>query len=318
MNIAEIIVPVFGIAILGYLLAWAGVFSREDVRGIQRYVFTLALPVLLFDSMSRIQLPDTIHWSFLLAYYIPTVTIFGVGLFLGRRVFKRNPSERAVYAMGCAFSNTVLIGLPVIASAWGDEALLPHMMIVSIHTGILFTLTIAIAESGGARDDAGAGIPQLVGRTLLGMLTNPIFVGLILGLLANRFASAIPAPVRTAVGWIRASATPAALLVTGASMRQYRLMGHIAEAGTMFAMKLFLHPALVAVLAILVFRLPPLWSAVAITTAALPIGVNVTIFAHKYEASVAPVVTATLVSTGVSIVTLTIVLLVLAPSVGVR
>lgn len=314
MNIVATIVPVFGIAILGYLLAWAGLFSREDVLGIQRYVFTLALPVLLFDSMSRIDLPESIHWAFLLAYYIPTVAIYGVGLFLGRRAFGQNTRERAVYAMGCAFSNTVLIGLPLIAGAWGDEALLPHMMIVSIHTGILFTLTIAIAESGEPTGNGGS-VVRLAGRTILGMLRNPIFVGLVLGLLANRFSLPLPQPLRTALGWIRASATPAALFVTGASMRQYRVMGHITEAGVMLLAKLFVHPVLVAALAFFVFRLPPLWSAVAVTTAALPIGVNVTIFAHKYDASVAPVVTATLISTGASIVTLSIVLLLLAPLV---
>ena len=315
MNIAAVIVPVFGIAILGYLLAWAGLFSREDVRGLQRYVFTLALPLLLFDSMSRIELPETIHWSFLLAYYLPTISIYGAGLVIGRGVFKQTRRERAVYAMGCSFSNTVLIGLPVIAGVWGDTALLPHMMIVSIHTGILFTLTIAIAESDRSVENGRVGVAQLAGRTLLGMLRNPIFLGLALGLLANRVSLPLPSTVRTGIGWLRASATPVALLVTGASMRQYRVMGHITEAGVMFLLKLLVHPALVAVLALLVFRLPPLWSAVAITTASLPIGVNVTIFAHKYEASIAPVVTATLVSTGVSIATLTVVLIMLAQTV---
>lgn len=315
MNIILIIVPVFGIAVLGYLLAWAGLFTKDDIRGLQRYVFTSALPLLLFDSMSRIVLPDTIRWSFLLAYYIPTISVFAVGLFLGFRVFSQNERERAVYAMGCAFSNTVLIGLPVIATAWGDAALLPHMMIVSIHTAILFTITIAIAESGSS--GMGRSIPKIAGRTALGMLSNPIFVGLVLGLLSNFFALRPPASIDTAIGWIRASATPVALFVTGASMRQYRVMGHITEAFAMFVLKLLIHPALVALLAIVVFRLPRLWSAVAITTAALPIGVNVTIFAHKYDASVAPVVTATLVSTGVSILTLSVVLLVLGSWVGV-
>lgn len=315
MDIVSVIVPVFGIAALGYLLASVGIFEKRDVIGLQRYVFTVALPVLLFDSMSGIELPRTIHWSFLLAYYLPTVAVYAVGLLLGRRVFRRTTTESAIYAMGCAFSNTVLIGLPVIAAAWGDNALLPHMMIVSVHTAILFTLTIAIVESGSGTGDRSP--LRLAGRTAHGMLKNPIFVGLVLGLLANALSLSLPEPLGTVIRWIRASATPAALFVTGASLRQYRVMGHITEAGAMFVLKLLVHPALVAALAIFVFELPPLWSAVAITTAALPIGVNVSVFAYKYEASVAPVVTATLVSTGGSIATLSIVLLVLARWVGV-
>jgi malonate transporter len=146
MDIIAVILPVFAIAVLGYVLTWLGAFRTQDVPGLTRYVFNIALPIMLFDSMSRVSLPAEIQWSFLLAYYLPAVGIYFAGVAIGRRFFHQPRTEQAIYGMGCAYSNTVLIGLPIISTAWGNTAVLPLMMIVSVHTAILFSLTTAVAE----------------------------------------------------------------------------------------------------------------------------------------------------------------------------
>jgi predicted permease len=84
----------------------------------------------------------------------------------------------------------------------------------------------------------------------------------------------------------------------------------------MIGMKLLVHPALVWVFSRFVFDLSPLWTGVAVLTAALPTGVNVSVFAGKYNAAVAPVVTGTLVSTLLSIITLSVLLFILGPLPG--
>ena len=152
-------------------------------------------------------------------------------------------------------------------------------------------------------------------RTAVGMLRNPIFGGLMVGLAFNMASLSIAGPAETVVTWIRASALPAALFVTGASLRQYRVMGHVAEAGVMILLKLVAHPVAVWILAVFVFRLEPLWTAVGVLTAALPTGVNASVFASKYDAGIAPVVTATLVSTMLSVVSLSVLLAVFGPSI---
>lgn len=321
VHILSVIFPVFAVAMLGYLLTWAGAFRVEDIPGLTRYVFNIALPVMLFDSMARVALPETVQWSFLLAYYLPTLLIYLVGTIIGRRAFRHTRPGSGVFAMGCAYSNTVLIGLPIITTAWGDAAILPLMMIVAVHAAVLFSLTTAVAESGGPRRGTGTGaggasIATVVFRTTTGILGNPIVGGLAVGLLFNFFSIAIPETVATITGWIRASAVPAALFVTGASLRRYRVTGHLAETGMMIILKLVIHPALVWAAAAFVLRLPPLWTAVAVVTAALPTGINTSVFATKYDAAVAPVTSAILVTTALSVVTLTILLTMFGPSVG--
>ncbi|TVR69532.1 MAG: hypothetical protein EA427_07910, partial [Spirochaetaceae bacterium] len=150
-------------------------------------------------------------------------------------------------------------------------------------------------------------------RTLLGMARNPIVGGLFVGLAFNIFAIPVPEALGTVTGWIRASALPAALFVTGASLRQYRLAGHLAETGMIILTKLLIHPLLVWVAAALILRLPPLWTAVAVVTASLPTGINASVFASKYDAAVAPITSSILVTTALSVVTLTVLLAVFSP-----
>lgn len=328
VDIVAIIFPVFAIAVIGYVLAAAGLFRPVDTAGLTRYVFSVALPVMLFHSMATVSLPETVRWSFLLAYYLPALTVYLTALVLGRVVFGHSLREQAVFGMSAGYSNTVLIGLPVIAAAWGDEALLPLLMIIAIHSAIMFSLTTAIAESGGGVGGAKAAGPgdshgatqstahaapqsaaaYVLRRTVAGMLRNPIVVGLAAGLLFNMLSLPLPRPIGRTLELIRASAVPAALFVTGASLSEYRVMGHIGEAATIIVFKMVVHPLAVWFMATLVFDLPPLWTAVAVVTAALPTGINASVFARKYEAAVAPVVTATLLSTVLSIVTVSVLL----------
>ncbi|MCK5488908.1 MAG: AEC family transporter, partial [Gemmatimonadetes bacterium] len=67
-------------------------------------------------------------------------------------------------------------------------------------------------------------------------------------------------------------------------------------------------PAIVWLLATLVFDVAPLWTSVAVVMAALPTGINAYLFAERYDHGVATAATAVLLSTGLSIGTISILL----------
>ncbi len=308
VDIIGIIVPVFLIAVLGYLLTWVGLFRTRDVEGLTRYVFSVALPVMLFDSMAKIELPAEFQWSLMVAYYLPTIVLFGAAAVVGRVVFRQSRRARAVFAMGASYSNTVLIGLPIISAAWGEAGLLPLLMIVTVHAAILFLLTTALAETGSSDGEGRATVTGVIARTAAGIVRNPILIGIAAGVVANLLALRVPEPIDATFRLIRGSALPAALFVTGASLREFRVAGHLVEAGVLILLKMVVHPTLVWLLSAYVFQLQPLWIAVAVTTAALPTGINASVFARKYAAAVAPVATATLLSTVLAVVSTSVLL----------
>ena len=112
VEIFNIVFPIFSIAIIGYLLAYFEFFKQSEIAGIARFVFTVAIPLMLFNSMANITLPETIEWGFLLSYYLAAFIIYGLGIFLGRTQFSYTLTEQGIFGLGCAYSNSVLIGIP--------------------------------------------------------------------------------------------------------------------------------------------------------------------------------------------------------------
>ena len=300
MAIIEVIFPVFAIALLGYILTYKGIFSIRDIEGISRFVFTIALPVLLFNSLAKIDLPDQLDWVFLLSYYLIAILIFGLGMWLSKQWFAYSTKEQSVFGMGSAYSNAVLIALPLISAGLGDEALLPIYMLVSIHSAILFFLVTLFAERNGS---SGRSHLALARKTITSLATNPIIIGLALGLLFNLFSIPIPKAIGTTIDLISKTALPSALFVLGASLSAYKLAGHFKEAWTIVALKLVLQPFLVWVLAFVIFKVDPLWGAVAVMMAAMPVGINVYMFAQKYQVCLASVSSAIVISTTLSVLT---------------
>ena len=66
----DIVLPVFGLMLVGYLATKAKLFSAESARGLSLFVFNFAIPVLLFQSVSQARLPDPFEWDFVLSYYL--------------------------------------------------------------------------------------------------------------------------------------------------------------------------------------------------------------------------------------------------------
>jgi predicted permease len=305
MAIVEIIFPVFAIALLGYIVAYKGLFTVPDIQGISRFVFIIAIPVMLFNSLAHIDLPEHLNWQFLVSYYAIALFIFGLGMWASKSWFAHSAQEQSVFGLGSSYSNSVLVGLPLVSAGLGDEALLPTFMLIAIHSALLFFMVTLFAE----RDGGNGRSPLAIGRqTLVNLATNPIIIGLALGLLVNLFNIPIPTLIDSTIGIISRAALPCALFVLGASLSAYKISGHFAEAWTMVGLKLLLQPLLVWVLAFVVFKIDPLWGAVAVMMAGMPVGINVYMFAQKYQVGLASVSGAIVLSTTLAVLSQSILL----------
>ena len=307
MDILGIIVPVFGVVLLGYLAAKFGFFTGSDIRGLTKFVFAFAVPAMLFDTLATTALPAQIEWGYLASYYLGAFSVYGLGMLLGKRAFAQSLAEQAVFGLGAAYSNMVLLGIPLVLLAFGDAASVPLFLLIAFHSGLMFFTVSAIAEVGRGRGHHAFG--KLVWITLRGLAKNPIVGGLLLGLAFNLLGLEIPDLLKRIIETLGRAALPCAVFALGASLSGYRIAGQLPRALTLVGLKLLLHPLLVWLLAGFVFGVAPLWTAVAVTMAALPVGVNVYLFAQRYASCVAPVATAILLSTGLSVGTLFLLLL---------
>jgi predicted permease len=304
-NLLDVIGPVFSVMALGALAVKIRVLNDGGVKGLVLFVFNFAIPILLFRSLALTELPPDIQWAFLISYFVPSLILFGAGLALGRVVFKRAPADQAIFGMGACFSNTVLIGIPILFTAYGPEATLPTLLIIAFHGPILMSLTVALI---GVGKEGNMSLSSQMRTVVLEMVRNPIVVGILLGLLANVAGWTIPGPVDRVAELMAGAAVPTALFALGASLAAYPLTGDVPPALVLSGMKLLIHPILVWILAVPVFGLEGIWVPVAVTMAALPSGINVYLFGARYDAAPGVAARTVFLTNLFSLVTLTAVL----------
>lgn len=294
MDIFSIIAPVCILVLAGYLVATVGILKIQDVEGLSRFVFNIALPVLLFNSLANVTLPPQLNWQFLFAYYLVVVVIYGLGMWLSKRWFAMPNQNQTVFGMGSSYSNLMLVGLPIISAGLGEQALLPLFLIVSVHSAILFFMTTVLLERQGENGRSPWHIAQTTAKRVL---RNPIIIGLSLGFLVNILAIPIPQAVGEALDIVGQATLACSLIVLGASLTTFKIAGHLTEAGLIVALKLVIQPILVWILVFYVFDVEPLWGAVAVMAAGMPVGISAYIYADNYHVGIAALSTAVLLST---------------------
>jgi predicted permease len=259
----------------------------------------------MFRSILRNDLPGLDDLSILLAYYGGCVVVFLAADRLGKAVFGLPGDERAILAMGSVYGNTVMLGLPIVYAVYGEQGLIPLILIIGFHNVVLIPLTTTFVEIHRGRGGNWKGIAW---RAFRALLAQPVFIAFVFGLAFVLIGLPLPKPVDRVAELLGGAAAPTALFALGASLAAYRITGNLPETLTMVAVKLAVLPVVVWIFAAVVFRLDPVWTAVATITAGLPCGVNVFILSNSYGIYVGRATSATLISTGLAIFSVAVVL----------
>lgn len=300
----DIVLPIFGTLFIAYIAARTKLFPTKATEGLATFVFTFAVPSLLFDSVSRHPLPDPIEWELLISFFGTAYLIWLAGMLISRWLFKRDFAHASLAGMTAAFGNTML-GLPLVLTTFGEAGSIPIFLIIAFHSWQFFALATILLEGSRRQNSTLKALPWTIAKSLA---TNPILVGLVLGLACNILAIPVPDPVADITGFLGRAALPCAVFVMGASLAKFRITGAIGEAVAGSLLKLIAFPALTYVAATYVFTMEPLWRDVAVVMAALPVGINVYLFADRYEAGAPAAATSMLLSTFLSFGTIATVL----------
>ncbi|NKQ12230.1 AEC family transporter [Pseudomonas sp. SST3] len=265
MVVFQAILPIFGLIMLGYLLGWRHWLAGEAAAGLANITFKLFMPAVLFTGIARAQLSEGMSPMLLLAYFGPVLAIFVlVGLVAHRVLGRASP-----LGLTAAYSNNVLVGIPLVTTLLGPESLVYVFAILVFHSLILFSLQSFYGAFGSGQKVSGA--------ALLKNLANPLIVGLLLGALLNVSGLGLPQPVWRMADWLAQAALPCALIVLGISLSRYRLRPSTTVLG-LALVKLGLFPLLVWYVGGLLPGLSHEARSVLVLLAACPSGVNVLAF----------------------------------------
>jgi len=308
--------PIFGIAIFGYISARFKWVSENNSKVLTRFVFYFAVPLFLLRKFVNSDLPDELPLDLLGSFYIPVAILYVLSLYITAKIFRHDRSKRAITAMSSTFGNGVLLGLPVLLSTIGEEAVVPYFIILSFHGLSLFSVTTILLEKAKRENYAEfEGMPEqntsLV-RSIFNLLSslgrNPILVAIVIGLCMNLLGLKLPYTFDKIAEIMGNTVTGASLFALGATMSHYRLSGQIAASLVISLTKIIALPALTYIFGTYVFELEKTWLIAMLVFAAQPTGVSAYVFAEQYKTGVPLSTTTIMLSTLLSMISLPLII----------
>ncbi|WP_137181454.1 AEC family transporter [Roseomonas sp. AR75] len=296
-ELLEIVTPVFALIALGYVAAWRKILDDAAFKGMTLFVFGLAAPALLFSGGTR---PHEGGGGAAVALLGVSVVFFFALIPLAQRMLKLTMAEAAVFGLSCVFGNSVMMGVPIILSAYGQAGVPPMLAILGLQTVIVLGMATMMIEVGL---NATAPWRRLVKATLLGMARNPVVLAVFAALAWNLLGLPVPPVLRRTLDFLGGAAPPMALFCLGGGLAGIAASAVLKETAAIVIAKLFVLPALVFAAGLLL-GLAPIDMAVAVTMAALPTGANAFILARRYATGADRSGSAVVVSTALSVLTI--------------
>ncbi len=305
LEIFNIVLPVFVLVGAGYAAVRTKIFPNNGTDALLAFTVRIATPCLLFRAMYLLEPGEAFEWRMLFSFYTGVVVCFLLGIAIARMAGRR-PGEAVAVGFGAAFSNSLMLGLPIMLRAYGEGSAAPVFGILALHAPLIYAMGI-IAMEVSRRD--GAGVFAAIKRVIHNISRNALMIGIALGLLLNFTDLRLPEPIFDAVSLLASAAVPSALFGLGAALTRYRVQEDFRLAAMITALGVGLHPAIAWLLADVVFQLDIDYVRSAVVVAAMPAGLNVYIFASMYKRSEGVAASTVLISTAVSIVTVSLWLL---------
>lgn len=313
LAILTIVTPVFGIMLAGWITERWRYLPEGSAKVIALFCFNIAMPAFLFRTMQGIgEMPEA-PWRFVVAFFGGIVLIWVLAALVTHFVLRRSAADGAAISMGCCFGNGVMLGVPLALSAFGPEAAAPIGILVSLDSLVLWVMATLHIE-WASRSDHKVPFIAALGGVILDLLRNAVVMSVVVGTLWRVAGLGVPELADRFLAMLGQAAVPSGLFALGMSLATYRITGQFPTLATIFSMKLLLLPVTVYTLAGPVFGLPPVWVAVAVLFAAMPVGANAFLFAAKYDRAVGSVSAAIAVSTVAAVGTASAVLYLMRPA----
>ena len=235
MAITLILLPDFALILFGYLLRRLDYFSGEFWLGLEKFIYFVLFPPLLFRALAGREID--IHASLPMLLAGLGFTTAGIGLgYLARYLFRL---QHASFASGiqCAFRFNSYVGFAVIGSIDGQAGIAA----IALLFGLMIPLVNVVSVSMLARHSQ-----QGMWRELA---SNPLILGIIVGIASSLAGFQPPQWLMHALGPLADAALPLGLMTVGAGLRFTEWQRQPGLIVYWSSVKLLLVPAVAALLA---------------------------------------------------------------------
>ncbi len=216
--------PVFLVMVLGWWLKKINFLSDDFVSVADKLVFKVALPVLVFRDIAEADLTSDFNWKFVLFCFFGTCIFFGV-TWLVAEIFIKDKSQIGSFVQGSFRGSAAILGIAFAQNIYGSSGLVPMMIVASIPLFNIFSVIVLIRSANAGEKDKRA----VVKKTLKGIVTNPIIIGIFAGIPFALLKITFPSILEKSLNSVASLSTPLALITigagfsTGAALKKWKL-----------------------------------------------------------------------------------------------
>lgn len=217
----ESVMPIFILMVLGYVLKSINIADKKTFDGINKLVFNIFLPVLLFYNIYKTETADVFDIRLIIFIIISVFIIFCIGFFAVRLITDKNP-KRGVILQGFFRSNFAILGIPLADYICrGNSTGLASLMVAVVVP--LFNVFAVISLESFRNGKIN------VLKTVKGIVKNPLIIGCIAGAVFFISGIKLPSIIEKSVKDISSIASPLAIIVLGAGFTFNSVRGYLRE-----------------------------------------------------------------------------------------
>lgn len=204
--------PVFLMMVLGFFLRRAPFVTEDFANRLNTFAFKVILPVQQFQNIATSEFQEIWDGKFVLFSALSTLATIFIMLLLSRFVPRRVQAE---FVQGGYRSSQALLGAALMQNIYGSNGPLALILLGSVpiyNVAAVMLLTLLPPDGKGELNAA------TMKKTLKGVVTNPIILGITAGLLWSLLGLPQPTILNRGLNSLAVTATPIGLIALGMSV----------------------------------------------------------------------------------------------------
>lgn len=293
------IIPIFILIFLGWLCTRIKLFNKEQSSALNNYAYYIAMPVLIFQTLSKMDIKSIWQSNFVLVNILAVLVVIILVYILGK-VFKINRQTLGVFIVGCFLGNVAFIGIPFHSLLLGKDGVAYSSISAALITFLASTIGIYLIEKGLVSKEVS--LRKKI-NNLIKIIFKPMVFSVLLAVAFSFLKINLPSVVTKVLDIISSSTTAVSLFAVGIF-----IYGNSIKERFSLTLALTIGSLVVMPFVVWVFTwFFPLGKTEMMTTvlqAAMPLATMNFILAHQYKIEEKLIANAILLSTVLSAVTL--------------
>ena len=204
-------IPIFLMMLLGMLFRKLGWMDEVFAAKMNKFVFLVPLPVLLFEQLATVDFSEVWDIKFIIFCFVVTAISITISTLIS--LLWKDRSIKGEFIQATYRSSAALLGIAFIQNIYGTAGMAPLMIIGSVPLyNIMAVVVLSVFKPGNNSFDKA-----LVKKTLKGIATNPIIIGIVAGFVWSALKLSMPSILHKVVSNVGTTATPMGLMSMGAT-----------------------------------------------------------------------------------------------------